>query len=411
MKNKIIRIFLASPGDTNPERNIVEKVVSELNNTFKDTIVRFEVIRWENMPPMMGRPQNTVNTWAQIENCDVFIGILWKKFGTPTGAKDINNDDFESGTQEEFDIAYKAWKTNQKPKIFFFKSTKAASPQSIDANQLKKVTDFFNEFKYDKKHPGIYNEYKTNMDFEKKIRNSLITYALDFILNENNSLEDFQSSLSKYGFENIFVPELNDERNVAKSKSLGQTNIIYLIAHSGFSFIAQFGHRFRNIVEEKLKEGHEFKAILTNPWSESGFFISMSETPDKKVKNVLDVIENANWYKVKFQDSINGYIKLRKKYGDNIQIRFTRFEIPSSILLTDDNCFIEPYLPVNLEKRYEKGMLTFELQLSNSSYLYHHNQDYFKFLWEISDDIDAYYNNMVTYKEHLKNKLDFFKEG
>ena len=204
---------------------------------------------------------------------------------------------------------------------------------------------------------------------------------------------------------------MNNIRNISKINSLNNSKNIYLIAHSGFSFIAQFGHRFRNIVEEKLNSGYEFKAILTNPWSESGFFISLSETKDKIKSDVISIIEEANWYKVKFQDSINGYKHLSKKYKDKIQIRFTRFEIPSSILLTDDNCFIEPYLPINLEKRYENGMLTFELQLSNESYLYQHNKDYFDFLWKISDDIDTYQRNITVYKDQLKTKFNFNKEN
>ena len=78
--------------------------------------------------------------------------------------------------------------------------------------------------------------------------------------------------------------------------------------------------------------------------------------------------------------------------------------------MTDDNCFIEPYLPINLDKRYEEGMLTFELKLSKYSYLYNHNKDYFEFLWKISDDIDTYHQNIENYKSILKNKFDFFKE-
>lgn len=407
MENNIIRIFLASPSDTASERKIVKFVIDEVNQMLKDTKIRFEIVQWENMPPKMGRPQETVNQWAKIKDCNIFVGILWKKFGSKTGGTNDKGVLYESGTQEEFEQAYKAWKENKQPDILFFKSLKSVSTDNIDAAQISKVNDFFGDFNYDKSHPGIYQEYKSNKEFEKKIRLALVSYAINYIsdISQENS-KKIKNALDKYGIQNIYVPEMNNIRNESKVNSLNNSKNIYLIAHSGFSFVAQFGHRFRNIIEEKLNDGYEFKAILTNPWSESGFFISLSETEDMFKNDVINIIKKANWYKVKFQDSMNGYQQLMEKYNDKIQIRFTRFEIPSSILLTDDNCYIEPYLPINLEKRYENGMLTFELQLSNSSYLYQHNKDYFDFLWEISDDIDTYQKNITVYQEQLRNKFN-----
>ena len=84
--------------------------------------------------------------------------------------------------------------------------------------------------------------------------------------------------------------------------------------------------------------------------------------------------------------------------------------IPSSILICDEHCYIEPYLPINLEKRYEKGMLTFEVKVSNKSYLYNHNKDYFEFLWKIADDLSEFESNEQTYKNLVVNKINAVKE-
>ena len=292
----------------------------------------------------------------------------------------------------------------------------------FDIEQLDKIKRFFTKFSFDSEHPGLYQEYKSNYEFREYLQRALIKYAINHYQKALNRQAEEDISLPKkltsFGLQSIFVPELNDLRNSDKINSLNNTTDIFLIAHSGYSFIAQFGHRFRNIVEDKLKNGYSFKAILTNPWSESGFFISYSEViphsnenqfiinnGGKKSLDCIKIIEQAKWYQVKFSDSLNGYFHLRKKYGDRIQIKFTRYEIQSSILITDDECYIEPYLPVNLEERYEKGMLTFELKLSNLSYLYNHNKNYFDFLWSLSDDIEKYEKNINTYKTQLKNKL------
>ncbi len=113
---------------------------------------------------------------------------------------------------------------------------------------------------------------------------------------------------------------------------------------------------------------------------------------------------------MKYNDSLNGYNMLRKKYEDRIQIRFTRFDIPSSVLLTDDDCYIEPYIPVNIQERYEKGMLTFEVKLSSTAQLYQHNVKYFEFLWEVSDSFEEYNKNVRNYKRQLKSKITMRSE-
>lgn len=422
---EVKKIFLASPSDTINERRSANQTIEEINNLLGDTLkIKFEIIKWEtHATPAMGRPQGIINKQLRIEQCDIFVGIIWKRFGTPTGEKNNKGVDYASGTEEEFDYAYKLWLSKGKPEIYFFKSTKA--PKNIkdfDVKQLDRINSFFKQFSFDCEHPGLYQEYKTNYEFKECLQRTLIKYAINHYQKVTNRQAEEDISLPKkltqFGLQNIFVPKLNDLRNRAKMNSLNNTTNISLIAHSGYSFIAQFGHRFRNIVEEKLKKGYSFRAILTNPWSESGFFISFSEVfsqnsnnqfiinnNGKKYLDCIKIIEQAKWYQVKFSDSLNGYKYLRKKYGDKIQIKFTRFEIQSSILITDDECYIEPYLPVNLEERYEKGMLTFELKLSNTSYLYNHNKKYFEFLWNLSDDIDKYKSNIDTYKKQLENKL------
>ena len=49
--------------------------------------------------------------------------ILWKRFGTPPGAKNPNTGEhYESGPEEEFEIAYQGWKQKKSVRInFYFK--------------------------------------------------------------------------------------------------------------------------------------------------------------------------------------------------------------------------------------------------------------------------------------------------
>src|SRR5262249_46172065 len=116
----LVRVFVASPGDVQEERNSMEGVVDELNRLF-DAIapergVRVELMRWETRAhPAGGRPQANIN--AQIRNYDIFVGIMWKRFGSPPGDP---TGRAQSGTEEEFNIAYDRWEKTGTPEILMY---------------------------------------------------------------------------------------------------------------------------------------------------------------------------------------------------------------------------------------------------------------------------------------------------
>ena len=140
VKNKIFRVFVASPGDVKRERDSLLGVVNELNRTFDALIpeagIRVELLRWEtDASPDMGRPQEIINT--QIQDYDIFIGIFSRRFGTPTGTAD-------SGTAEEFEIAFNKRSANGKPRIMiYFNVASGPTPRSSEEiKQLGKVVEF-----------------------------------------------------------------------------------------------------------------------------------------------------------------------------------------------------------------------------------------------------------------------------
>src|SRR5687767_2232153 len=92
-----LRIFVASPGDVSQERDIVSVVVQELRRTIGDIRgVELETVRWEThaWPDIGEDAQDVIN--SQIGEYDVLVGVMWKRFGTPTKRA-------KSGTGEEFE--------------------------------------------------------------------------------------------------------------------------------------------------------------------------------------------------------------------------------------------------------------------------------------------------------------------
>src|SRR6185437_3642492 len=69
---------------------------------------QIELHRWEDTPPSFGRPQDSIN--SLVDECDLFIGLLWKWWGLATG-------DHSSGFEEEVERAKARRKTSGVPEI------------------------------------------------------------------------------------------------------------------------------------------------------------------------------------------------------------------------------------------------------------------------------------------------------
>ena len=111
---RIVRVVVASPSDVLAERDSLPAVLEELNNGIaRDRGLRLELARWETdaYPGFHPNgPQGLIDPLLCIEDCDLLIGLFWKRFGTPV-------TDAQSGTEHEFRRAYNAWKQNRRPQI------------------------------------------------------------------------------------------------------------------------------------------------------------------------------------------------------------------------------------------------------------------------------------------------------
>lgn len=152
--NTTYRIFVASPGDVHRERDAMQGVVNTMNRILDallpDDGVCVELVRWEShVAPQIARgPQAVVND--QLEPCDIFVGILSERFGTPTAVAG-------SGTEEEFRRAYAQWEKHQAPWIvFYFNTTPGAAEGPVDRAQQDKVAAFRAELQA----KGLCGEYR-----------------------------------------------------------------------------------------------------------------------------------------------------------------------------------------------------------------------------------------------------------
>lgn len=170
---KILRIVVASPSDVHPEREAVQAVVDELNRGFaKDRGLRLEVSRWET-DAYPGFHQNSaqglVDPILNVEDCDLLIGIFWKRFGMPV-------KDAKSGTEHEIRRAYEAWRKNNRPQIMVYFSQSPYKPKtSEEALQGGMVLDFQKNFPRE----GLWWAYKGKDNFKELLRGHLQNFLFD----------------------------------------------------------------------------------------------------------------------------------------------------------------------------------------------------------------------------------------
>jgi hypothetical protein len=102
------------------------------------------LLRWErHVHPDAGRPQDVIN--RQIRDYDIFIGVMWKWYGMPSGAE---GHEEESGTAEELRLALEKHKRNSSLKLLFYFIEEPFWPKSEkDIEQMRKVLLFRKQIK------------------------------------------------------------------------------------------------------------------------------------------------------------------------------------------------------------------------------------------------------------------------
>jgi hypothetical protein len=170
INNNKLRIFTASPGDVGEEREIVSLVIAEIRRVFEDILpFQLDAIRWEThaWPDVGDDAQDVIN--REIGKFDIFVGIMWRRFGTTTKRA-------RSGTDEEFQRAYKYFKKYGRPRVmFYFRKTPFYTTDLEDLAQFRKVVQFRKELE---KMGVLFWEYDRPIDFERNVREHLTRQIL-----------------------------------------------------------------------------------------------------------------------------------------------------------------------------------------------------------------------------------------
>ncbi len=131
-----ITVFVGSPGDVLTEKSIVEQTVRGLNTVLNGRGIILEPVTWEtHVWPGFGEDaQDVIN--QRVGPYDIFVGIFWNRFGTPTKRAD-------SGSVEEFRRAYEQWGRTRKPSLMlYFNRTASELSAPEELRQKLRLVEF-----------------------------------------------------------------------------------------------------------------------------------------------------------------------------------------------------------------------------------------------------------------------------
>jgi hypothetical protein len=161
-------VFLASPDDVKGERVAAEELIAELNKIIGGRLGwSIWLHKWEDTTPAFGRPQEIIN--EAVDGCDLFIGLLWKRWGQPSGK-------YSSGFEEEYERARSRRKETGAPEIWLvFKRVDEESLKD-PGQQLGRVL----EFRKNQSDLGevLYREVNDVNEWKSKLNNWLLDYIL-----------------------------------------------------------------------------------------------------------------------------------------------------------------------------------------------------------------------------------------
>ena len=166
---KFVKVFLGSPGDLAEERRAAKVIVDDFNNELADTFgCQVELVGWEDTLPELGRPQEIIN--RDLDGCDLFVGMLWKRWGTPPGTSP-----YTSGFEEEFERSLARSEREGRPAISLLLKQLTDDELTDPGVHLKKVIAFRDRVFGERKL--LAGAFADLSDFQRKFRKCIVGFV------------------------------------------------------------------------------------------------------------------------------------------------------------------------------------------------------------------------------------------
>jgi hypothetical protein len=254
----IFKVFIASPGDVLPERRMAFQVVEDVNRILANINkpYRLEVRAWEgHVHPDLGLPEEVILKQIPIEECDHFIGIFWRRFGTPTGRRrPQDGKPYLSGTEEEIEKAIQARKSNpeNRPIIMLYRKIDPLPREMTEEDhcQYASVIDYFKKFEPGGEHPALIIRF-SGSEFVSLLR--------DHLLRAITGVEDQNQAWGRFGPSGRRTPQQSQDEDPQSRwlRQVGLTDNPFRYNVAGFErdklpgyYVSFGGFRIRELVRQ-----------------------------------------------------------------------------------------------------------------------------------------------------------------
>ncbi len=122
------KIFLASSAELKEDRKEFEIFINRKNKHWVDQGVYLELVMWEDFLDAMSQSRLQDEYNKAIRECDIFVMLFWTKVG--------------KYTEEEFEHAFKQFKSTHKPFIFTYFKEAEVSLSSANKKDLMSLFAF-----------------------------------------------------------------------------------------------------------------------------------------------------------------------------------------------------------------------------------------------------------------------------
>ena len=231
----LLRVFVASPGDVEPERLALEQVIRDLNILFgKTREIQLDLIKWETHAyPNLGKDVQSVINEQIGDDYDILIGILWKRFGTPTPRA-------MSGTAEEFERAYNRFQENPDSlRVLIYFNESPVSPSELDPSQLALLKEFRDSLG---EKGALFWTYTELEEFTNLVRMHLIQHITDYGKSWGIGIEVKQTEVEE-------LPEYEDQVRDIDFEDYGFLDLIE-VGTENFNASSETAEQITALMEE-----------------------------------------------------------------------------------------------------------------------------------------------------------------
>lgn len=165
---QILQVFLASPSDVGEERAAARGIVRNVNRSIGKLGWQVELQVWEDVRGGGSRPQERIN--PLVDNCDIFVGVLWKRWGTPTGSH-------SSGFLEEFTRADERRSRTGRPEMLIYFRSLDGDDCADPGPQLRQVLDFRRDLEVE--GSCHFTEVADPVEWAQRFQTDLTEYVVD----------------------------------------------------------------------------------------------------------------------------------------------------------------------------------------------------------------------------------------